>query len=175
MPDELRHDIPKLQLNIASDEKGKDLVKHLPYLAQLEDPIFQNKVEDLINNDEDLQSYLFATEDLHRSLEDSLRLLVGHGKINGATKVRHEFEKNNAAIKFFQQNDNPLDVLFKEKSKFDVQNPIIGSLLEEIKKGKITEKDKIEAVKNAPDIKDLDIEEKFNKIFERKKLVQLII
>ena len=50
-------------------------------------------------------------------------------------------KKNNADIKFFQQNDNPLDVLFKEKSKFDVQNPIIGSLLEEIKKGKITEKD----------------------------------
>ena len=84
LPDELRQDIPKLQLNIVSDEKGKDLVKHLPYLAQLEDPIFQNKVEDLINNDEDLQSYLFATEDLNRSLEDSLQLLVGHGKINDA-------------------------------------------------------------------------------------------
>ena len=98
-----------------------------------------------------------------------MQLLVGHGKINDATKVRHEFERNNADIKFFQQNDNPLDVLFKEKSKFDVQNPIIGRLLEEIKKGRITEKDKIEAVKNAPNIKDLDIEEKFNKIFERKK------
>ena len=169
LPDELCQDIPKLQLNIASDEKGKDLVKHLPYLAQLEDPIFQNKVADLINNDEDLQSYLFATEDLNRSLEDSLQLLVGHGKINDATKVRHEFERNNADLKFFQQNDNPLDVLFKEKSKFDVQNPIIGSLLEEIKKGKITDKDRIEAVKKAPDIKDLDVEDRFNEIFERKK------
>ena len=169
LPDELRRDIPKLQLNIASDEKGKDSVKHLPYLAQLEDPIFQNKVEDLINNDEDLQSYLFATEDLNRSLEDSLQLLVGHGKINDATKVRHEFERNNANLKFFQQNENPLDVLFKEKSKFDVQNPIIGSLLEEIKKGKITDKDRIEAVKKAPDIKDLDVEDRFNELFERKK------
>ena len=100
LPDDLNYDVPKLQLNIASDERGKDLVKHLPYLAQLEDPIFQNKVEDLINNDEDLQSYLFATEDLNRSLNDSLQLLVSHGKINDASKVRHELERNNADIKF---------------------------------------------------------------------------
>ena len=45
LPDELRRDIPKLQLNIASDEKGKDLVKHLPYLAQLEDPIFKIRLK----------------------------------------------------------------------------------------------------------------------------------
>ena len=170
LPDELNYDTPKIQLNVPSDEKGKDLAKHLPYLAQIEDPIFQNRVEDLINNDEDLQSYLFATEDLNRSLEDSLQLLVSRGKINDATKVRHEFEKNNADIKFFQQNDNPLDVLFKEKAKFDVQNPIIGSLLEEINKGKITEKGRIEAVKGVPNPKDLEVEERFNKLFERKKL-----
>ena len=169
-PDELNYDPPKIQLHVPSDEKGKDLAKHLPYLAQINDPIFQNRVEDLINNDEDLQSYLFATEDLNRSLEDSLRLLVSRGKINDATKVRHEFEKNNADIKFFQQNDNPLDILFKEKAKFDVQNPIIGSLLEEINKGKITEKGRIEAVKGAPNPKDLEVEERFNNLFERKKL-----
>ena len=105
LPDDLNYDTPKIQLNVPSDEKGKDLAKHLPYLAQINDPIFQNKVEDLINSDEDLQSYLFATEDLNRSLEDSLQLLVSHVKINDATKVRHEFERNNANIKFFQQNE----------------------------------------------------------------------
>ena len=63
LPDDLNHDTPKIQLNVPSDEKRKDLAKHLPYLAQISDPIFQNKVEDLINSDKDLQSYLFATED----------------------------------------------------------------------------------------------------------------
>ena len=101
-------------------------------------------------------------------MEDSLQLLVSHGKINDATKVRHEFERNNADIKFFKKNDNPLDVLFKEKAKFDVQNPIIGSLLEEINKGKITEKGRIEVVKGAPNPKDLEVEDRFNKLFERK-------
>ena len=145
------------------------MVKHLPYLAQINNPIFQNRVEDLINNDEDLQSYLFATEDLNRTLNESLQLAVGHGKINDATKVRHEFEKNNADYKFFRKNNNPLDVLFKEKAKFDIQNPIIGSLLEEINKGKVTEKGRIEAVKGAPNPKDIEVEDRFNKLFDGKR------
>ena len=117
LPDNLNKDMPTSQL--------KDLLKHLPYLAQIEDPIFQNKVEDLIENNEDLQAYLFATEDLNRTLEESLQLAVGHGKLNDGSKVRHESERNDKVYKFFQQNDNPLDVLFREKAKFDVQNPII--------------------------------------------------
>ena len=54
LPDELNYDTPKIQLHVPSDEKGKDLAKHLPYLAQINNPIFQNRVEDLINSDEDL-------------------------------------------------------------------------------------------------------------------------
>ena len=169
LSDDLNSITPTIQLNISPDEKGKDLVKHLPYLAQINDPIFQNRVEDLINNDEDLQSYLFATEDLNRTLNESLQLAVGHGKINDATKVRHEFEKNNAYYKFFRKNDNPLDVLFKEKAKFDIQNPIIDSLLEEINKGKVTEKGRIEAVKGTPNPKDIEVEDRFNKLFDRKR------
>ena len=169
LPDNLNSITPTIQLNISPVEKGKDLVKHLPFLAQINDPIFQNRVEDLINNDEDLQSYLFATEDLNRTLNESLQLAVGHGKINDAAKVRHEFEKNNADYKFIQKNDNPLDVLFKEKAKFDVQNPIIGSLLEEINKGKVTEKGRIDAVKGTPNPADLDVEDRFNKLFNRKR------
>ena len=120
LPDTINKDIPTIQLNIPPDEKAKDLIKHLPYLAQIEDPIFQNKVEDLIGNDEDLQSYLFATEDLNRTLDESLQLEVGHRKINGVSKVRHELERNDKTYKYFQKNDNPLDVVFREKAKFDV-------------------------------------------------------
>ena len=178
LPDRLSPDIPTINLNISPDEKGKDLIKHLPYLAQIEDPILQNKVEDLINESEDLQSYLFATEDLNRTLEESLQLAVGHGKINDASHVRHKqkrltetvtFDRNSKDYKYFQENDNPLDVVFREKAKFDAQNPIIGSLLEEINKGKITEDGKIKAVKSAPNTKDLDLQDRFNEIFDKKK------
>ena len=137
-------------------------------MAQIEDPIFQNKVEDLINESEDLQSYLFATEDLNRTIEESLQLAIGHGKINDASQVRHEFDRNSKDYKYFQKNDNPLDVVFREKAKFDAQNPIIGSLLEEINKGKITEDGRIKAVKSAPNTKDLDLQDRFNEIFDKK-------
>ena len=170
LPDTINKDIPTIQLNIHPDEKAKDLIKHLLYLAQIEDPIFQNKVEDLIRNDEELQSYLFATEDLNRTLDESLQLAVGHGKINDAAKVRHELERNDKTYKYFQKNDNPLDVVFREKAKFDVQNPIIDSLLDEINKGKaVTEDDRIKAIKGAPNPADLDVEDRFNKLFDKKR------
>ena len=170
LPDTINKDIPTIQLNIPPDEKAKDLIKHLPYLAQIEDTIFQNKVEDLIGNDEELQSYLFATEDLNRTVDESLQLAVGHGKINDAAKVRHELERNDKTYKYLQKNDNPLDVVFREKAKFEVQNPIIGSLLDEISKGKaVTEDDRIKAVKGAPNPADLDVEDRFNELFDRKR------
>ena len=103
----------------------------------MQDPILQNKVEDLLKNREDLQNYLLATEFLHTTLEDSLQLAVSHGKLNEGTKVRHLSELNDPKYRYFRQNNNPLDVVYKEKAKFDVQNPIIGDLLKEINKGKL--------------------------------------
>ena len=61
-------------------------------------------------------------------------------------------------------------MLFTEKkAKFDVQNPVIGDLLKEINKGKLSEEEYFKKTKTAPDIKDLDIKERFDRVFERKK------
>ena len=61
LPDGLKKNVGKIQLSLPKDQKAKDLLKHFPYLADL----FQNKVENLIKNREDLQKYLLATEDLN--------------------------------------------------------------------------------------------------------------
>ena len=34
------------------------------------------------------------------------------------------------------KKSNPIDVVFKDKTKFDTQNPIIGTLLTQIESGK---------------------------------------
>ena len=149
------------------DQKAKDLFAHLPYIANLKDPILQNRVEDLLKNREDLQNYLLATEFLGTTLEDSLQLAVSHGKLNEGTKVRHLSELNDPKYKYFRQNNNPLDVVYREKAKFDVQNRIIGDLLKEISKGKLSEEEYFKKTKTAPNIKDLDIKERFDKVFER--------
>ena len=116
-----------------------------------------------------MQNYLLATEHLGTTLEGSLQLAVSHRKLNEGTKVRHLSELNDPKHKYFRQNNNPLDVVYREKAKFDVQNPIIGDLLKEINKGKLSEEEYFKKTKTAPDIKDLDIKERFDRVFERKK------
>ena len=134
--DGLEKNVGKIQLNLAKDEKARDILEHLPYLANLKDPILQNRVENLLKNRKDLQKYLLATEDLNKTIQDSLQLAVIHGKLNDAAVVRHVSERNDPNYNFFKKNDNPLDVLYKEQARFDVQNSVIGSLLKEINRGK---------------------------------------
>ena len=96
-----------------------------------------------------------------------MELAVSHGKLNEGTKVRHLSELNDPTYKYFRQNNNPLDVVYREKAKFDVKNPIIGDLLKEINKGKLSEDEYFKKMETAPNIKDLDIKERFDKLFER--------
>ena len=167
LPDKIVNNVEQIQVNLPKDQKAKDLFAHLPYIANLQDPIMQNRVEDLLKNREDLQNYLLATEFLGKTLEDNLELAVSNGKLNEGTKVRHFSELNDPKYKYFGQNNNPLDVVYRDKAKLDVQNPIIGNLLKEINKGKLSEEEYFKKTKTAPDIKDLVIKERFNKIFER--------
>ena len=167
LPDKIVDKVDQVQLNLPKDQKVKDLFAHLPYIANLKDLILQNKVEGLLKNREDLQNYLLATEFLGKTLEDSLQLAVSHGKLNEGTKVRHLSELNDPKYKYFRQTNNPLDVVYREKAKFDVQNPIIGDLLKEINKGKLSEEEYFKKTKTAPNIKDIYIKERFNKVFER--------
>ena len=167
LPDKIVDKLDQVQLNLPEDQKAKDLFAHLLYIANLKNPILQNRLEDLLKNREDLQNYLLATEFLGTTLEDSLQLAVSHGKLNERTKVRHLSELNDPKYRYFRQNNNPLDVVYREKAKFDVQNPIIGDLLKEINKGKLSEEEYFKKTKTAPDTKDLDIKERFDKLFER--------
>ena len=167
LPDKIVNKVDQVQLSLPKDQKAKDLLAHLPYISNLSDPILQNRVEDLLKNREDLQNYLLATEFLNTTLEDSLELAISRGKLNEGTKVRHLSELNDPTYKYFRQNNNPLDVVYKEKAQFDVQNPIIGDLLKEINKGKFTDEEYFKQTKTAPDIKLLDLKERFNKVFER--------
>ena len=168
LPDDLKKNIGKIQLNVPKNEKVKDLFATLPYLANLKDPILHNRVEDLLKNREDLQKYLLATEDLNNTIEESLQFAVSHGKLNDETAVRHVSERDDPKYNYFRKNDNPLDVVYREQAKYDVQNPIIGSLLKQINKGKApTYEETKKILDKAPNPKDLDLQDRFNKIFDK--------
>ena len=168
LPDGLKKKVGKIQLNVPKDEKTKDLFATLPYPANLKDPILQNRVEDLLKNREDLQKYLLATEDLSRTLEESLQLAVSHGRLNDETAVRHVSERDDPKSNYFRKNDNPSDVVYKEQAKFDTQNPIIGSLLKQIHKSKPSSFEEVKKILDqGPDPRAFHLKERFNKIFEK--------
>ena len=148
LPDKIVNKPDQIKLSLPKEQKAKDLLAHLPYI---------------------LQNYLLATEFLNTTLEDSLELAVSYGKVNEGTKVRHLSELNDPKYKYFRQNDNPLDVVYREKAKFDVQNPIIGDLLKEINKGKLTDDEYYKLTKTAPDPKILELQKRFDK-FRRIKV-----
>ena len=141
----------------------------MPYLANLKDPILQNTVEDLLKNREDLQKYLLATEDLNNTIEESLQLAVTHGKLNDEAAVRHVSERDDPTYNYFRKNDNPLDVVYKQQAKFDVQNPVIGTLLKQINKGKVTCEGVNKTLDKGPDPRVLDLEERYRKVFDKDK------
>ena len=72
-------------------------------------------------------------------------------------------------INFSKKNDNPLDVVYKEQAKFDIQNPVIGSLLKEINRGRQIYEGIKKTFDKGPDPRALELEERWTKIFEKDK------
>ena len=48
LPDKIVDKVEQIQLNLPKGQKAKYLFAHLPYIANLKDPILQNRVEDLL-------------------------------------------------------------------------------------------------------------------------------
>ena len=103
LPDGLEKKTSKIQLSLPKNEKIKDLFGSLPYIAKLQDPTLQNKVENVLKNREDLQKYLLATEDLKDTIRESLDLAVGYGRLNDDTAVRHVSERDDPDYNFFKK------------------------------------------------------------------------
>ena len=62
-----------------------------------------------------------------------------------------------------------MDIVYKEQAKFDIQNPVIGSLLKEINRGRQTYEGIKKTLDKGPDPRALDLEERWRKIFEKDK------
>ena len=47
LPDKIVNKVEQVQLSLPKYQKAKDLLAHLPYISNLQDPILQNRVEDV--------------------------------------------------------------------------------------------------------------------------------
>ena len=64
---------------------------------------------------------------------------------------------------------NSIDVVFKDKTKFDVQNPIIGSLVAQVQENKTNERAILNQISGTPSTKDIELAEVLAQLRGEKK------
>ena len=113
---------------------------------------------------DDIKNFLLGTSDYARGIQSDIDLYVTRGRHNHASFRR----KLDPIEKSVWRTENPLALLFKDVANFDVQNPVIGSLLREIDLGKrSTNSDLIKkSLSKAPDINDTIWLQRFKKFKE---------
>ena len=84
-------------------------------------------------------------------------MVVTDGFFNNAA-VRRELDQKYPTL---MKKPNPVNVIFKDKAHFDVQNPIIGTLVAQVSNN---EKAIFEQIKKAPSTKDVAISERLQKL-----------
>ena len=92
-------------------------------------------------------------------------MIVIDGGFNNAA-VRTELDLKYPSI---MKKPNPIDVVFKGKAKFDVQNPIIDSLVAQVQENKTNEKATLNQISGAPSTKDIELAEHLAKLRGEKK------
>ena len=70
-------------------------------------------------------------------IQDNLDVIVTDGEFNNVS-IRRALDTKYPSV---MKKPNPIDYVFKDKAKFDVQNPVVGSLFAQVNENK--KKDKV--------------------------------
>ena len=147
----------ELHFDLHQDFKKELLFKKQLYVAHLENPVINNVVKGGKVDNLALQKFLLATNLLQDSIQENLNMIVMNGGFNDAS-IRRALDTKFPSI---MKKPNPIEVMFKDKSKFDVQNPVVSLLITQVVDNKKKEKEILRALDQAPSIKDLNIEKRF--------------
>ena len=118
----------ELHFDLHQDFKKELLFKKQPYVAHLENPVINDVVKGGKVDSSALQKFLLATDLLQDSIQENLNMIVTDGGFNDASICRPLDTKFLSVMK----KPNPILVMFKDKSKFDVQNPVVGLLITQV-------------------------------------------
>ena len=130
-------------------------------------PTLNNIIKNSVVDNLELQKYLSATGLLQDSIQQSFEMIVTDGGFNDAAIIRELDLKYPSRMK----KPNPIDVVFKDKAKFDMQNPIIGSLVAQVQENKTNEKTILNQISGAPSTKDIELAGHLAKLRGRKKII----
>ena len=115
----------ELHFDLQQNFRKELLFEKQPYVAHLENPAINDvvkggKVDSLMQ-----QTFLLATDLLEDSIQENLDMIVTDNSFNNAS-IRQALDTKFPSV---MKKPNPVEVMFKDKSRFDVQNPVVGSLI----------------------------------------------
>ena len=92
-----------------------------PLVSFIFDTLFQrNAIKNVPSKD--VKNYLLATSNFGKGMQDDTNMYVTRGKLNNASFRK----KLDPIAKNIFRRQNRLELVFKDISTFDTQNPIIG-------------------------------------------------
>ena len=140
-------------------------------MTQSKNSTLNNIIKNGVVDNLDLQKYLLAIGLLQDSIQQSLDMIVTDGGFNDVA-VRGEFDLKYPSI---MKKPNPIDVVFKDKAKHDVQIPIIGSLVAQVQENKTNEKAILNQISGTPSTKDIELAERLAKLRGEEKAIIIIM
>ena len=117
----------ELHFDLHQNFRKELLLEKQPYVVNLENPAINDIVKGGKVDSLALQKFLLATDLLQDSIQENLDMIVTYGGFNNASVCRALGTKFPSVMK----KPNPV-VIFKDKSKFDAQNPVISSLITQV-------------------------------------------
>ena len=124
-----------LQFNLPLNYQKNLLFNKLPFVRKLDNSAIENVVNGNDADDLSVQKFLLATNLLQDSVQESLNMIVTDGDFNNAS-IRRVLDTKYPSV---MKKPNPIDFVLKDKAKFDIQNPVIELLYEQIRKNKKNE------------------------------------
>ena len=104
------------------------LFEKQPYVAHLENPVINNVVKGGKVDSLALQTFFLATDLLQDSIRENLDMIVTDNGFNNAS-IRQALDTKFPSV---MKKPNPIEVMFKDKSEFDVKNPVVSSLITQV-------------------------------------------
>ena len=145
------NDKQKLRFNLPLDYKKNVLFRKVPYFAEANNKAINDVVLGKKTDDLSIQKFLLGKGVLEDAVLDNLDMIVTDRRFNNAG-IRRKLDKKYPSI---MKKPTASNFVFRDKKQFDLQNPVIGGLYNQLK---IQTADQLALLKKAPKIKDLKIQ-----------------
>ena len=150
-------DKEKIRFNLPINYKKDLLFRKVPYFAEVNNSAINDVVSGKKKDDLSIQKFLLSKGVLEDAILDNLDMIVTDRKFNNVS-IRRKLDKKYPSI---MKKPTVSNFLFRDKKQFDLQNPVIGGLYNQLK---IRTAGQLELLRKAPKIKDLKIQSALDRL-----------